>query len=140
MVLSCFFRGNKDKKIYKKAFNSVSEGKYNEAIDYFMEVYETYCNDYNFIYGIAYSYYMIKDWNNSLKYLNELLILNPDNEDAINTKAGYLVHLYKFEEALDCLNQFISNHDPSPELLKNKNEIEIMNNIHSKGKIKLNIK
>lgn len=134
-----FFKDKNAKKVYKKAFNCVGGGDYDEAISYFMEIYENYCNESNFIYAIAYSYFMIKDWNNSLKYSNELINLDHDNEDAINIKAGCLVHLEKFEEALECINQFISNHNPSPELLKNKKEIEIMNNIHSKGKIKLNI-
>lgn len=135
-----FFKNRKEKRIYKKAFNSVSEGNYVKAIGYFLEVYDDYSNEPNFIYGLAYSYFMIKDWCNSLKYLNEFIELNPDNENVINTKAACLVHLNRFEDALNCLDEFLSTHKVSPELLKNKKEIEMLNNISSHGKIQLNIK
>lgn len=61
-------------------------------------------------------------------------------EDAFNLKAGCLVYLGKFCEALNCLNVFLKDHHGSVSSINHKNELEELCNVSKNGKIRINIK
>lgn len=130
----------KSKLNYRKAYKNMQDENYDNAVRYFKKSFDDYSDDLSFLYNFAYCYYQIKDYENCIEIINKLIYLDDSYEDAFNLKAGCLVYLGKFCEALNCLNDFLKEHEGSEYSLNHKNEIEALCNLSRKGKIRINIK
>ena len=118
----------------------MKEENYEKAIDYFNKCYSEYENNIDFLYNLANCYYQTADYDNSLRLIDRLLLGDDSYEDAYNLKAACFVRQNKFEDALNCLNEYLETFEGSQALLTHKKEIETMANISRKGQIQINIK
>lgn len=130
----------KSKLFYKRAMKNMNDSKYSDAINNFNKSLKDYSRDVDFLYNFAYCYYQIGEYQECIVISNKIIDLNSSYEDAYNLKAGSLVHLNQFEEAFFTLENFAKEYNCSEFTLNHKNELEMLYNIHKKGKLTINIK
>lgn len=129
----------KNKIYYKIAYKNIQNEKFDKAIKYFKKSFNYYFDNLSFLYNFAYAYYQNENYEECIEILNCLLELSNSCEDAYNLKSSCLVYLGLYDQALLCINKYLENHNGSSSMLDHKKQIEMLNNIDSKGKITLNI-
>ncbi|GHU67289.1 hypothetical protein FACS189413_01780 [Bacteroidia bacterium] len=84
-----------------------SEGRFEAAIDTLYRAVWSYEFNSAANYQLAQLYASVRDYNSALERLNEAIVYNGNNFNALNLKATILRHQGKNPEAFDCINRVL---------------------------------
>ena len=96
------------KKLIEQGFELHRQGKVHRALEFYLKAISSNSKNPNLFFLIGTAYLQIKDFENSVIYLNKCILLDPKNIGAQNNLGGAYQNLKKYSKSIDVFKKLLT--------------------------------
>ena len=96
------------KKLIEQGFELHRQGKVHRALEFYLKAISSNSKNPNLFFLIGTAYLQIKDFENSVIYLNKCIVLDPKNIGAQNNLGGAYQNLKKYSKSIEVFKKLLT--------------------------------
>ena len=96
------------KKLIEQGFELHRQGKVHRALEFYLKAISNNSKNPNLFFLIGTAYLQIKDFENSVIYLNKCIVLDPKNIGAQNNLGGAYQNLKKYSKSIEVFKKLLT--------------------------------
>ena len=96
------------KKLIEQGFELHRQGKVHKALEFYLKAISSNSKNPNLFFLIGTAYLQIKDFENSVIYLNKCTVLDPENIGAQNNLGGAYQNLKKYSKSIEVFKKLLT--------------------------------